>query len=81
MITQDSLRKTAITVLFTVLGFSLFAQVELELIQDPINAEFIGPQEGIVGNNMIDNHIDSYGFVWIATLYGLYSYDGYVAIE
>ncbi len=76
MIPQKLIRKTSIAGLFIALSSMLGAQVDLEVLQNPFNVEFIQPKEGVVGNNIIDIHVDNYGFVWVASLYGLKCYDG-----
>ncbi len=55
------------------------AQVELEVIINPedVRIHHIGPEEGLTTENIYDLHIDSYGFLWFSSDYGLGYYDGY----
>ena len=57
----------------------LHAQIELEVITNPENVRIhqIGPEDGLTTNNIFDLHIDSYGFLWFTSDYGLGYYDGY----
>ena len=55
------------------------AQIELEVLTNPedVRIHRIGPEEGLTTKNIFDLHIDSYGFLWFTSDYGLGYYDGY----
>jgi ligand-binding sensor domain-containing protein/signal transduction histidine kinase len=57
----------------------LHAQIELEVITNPedVRIHHIGPEEGLTTENIYDLHVDSYGFLWFTSDYGLGYYDGY----
>ena len=57
----------------------LHAQIELEVITNPedVRIHHIGPEDGLTTENIYDLHIDSYGFLWFSSDYGLGYYDGY----
>jgi ligand-binding sensor domain-containing protein/signal transduction histidine kinase len=57
----------------------LAAQIELEVITNPddVRIHHIGPKEGLTSETIFDLHIDSYGFLWFTSDYGLGYYDGY----
>jgi len=57
----------------------LAAQIELEVISNPedVRIHHIGPEHGLTSETIFDLHIDSYGFLWFTSDYGLGYYDGY----
>jgi signal transduction histidine kinase/ligand-binding sensor domain-containing protein len=57
----------------------LQAQAELDINTNPedVRIHHIGPEDGLTTENIYDLHIDSYGFLWYTSDYGLGYYDGY----
>jgi len=71
--------KTIAAILIIFLPVLLPAQIELEVKKDPpeIYLEDVFYNKEVHSSNFYDLHLDSRGFLWIATVYGLSLYDGY----